>query len=310
MKGLRKISDHIYEIGITIGPDIPLNVYMINGPKMAVVIDSGINSMFSDFMHALSTNNIAGGHLKYILHTHSHHDHIGSNYQLIEATGCEVIAPKAYAHWHSDFEKHYQEFARTFPLIFPDTAELRDEVLSILDQPHQVAGYSIEGSKYDLGDEVLLEAFAFSGHMQEEMGWFEHNSKTMILGDVITLMDIPFIHGHVDVSGYRSSLRKLSQLISQLDIQQFLFAHFEPMVPVQMIDLIDQASKYLDRIDHIIFESLQSSPLTLKQLWEGVCDRMQKQREFRSLSTVDAHVKELNSQGKLNIEEDGMISMI
>ena len=74
-------------------------------------------------------------HLKFVLHTHSHHDHIGCNAQLREHTGCLVAAHPYYAAWHADFERHYQEFARPFPHLIPDTPALREEVLGVLDAP-------------------------------------------------------------------------------------------------------------------------------------------------------------------------------
>ena len=118
----------------------------------------------------------------------SHHDHIGCNAQMQDATGCLIAAPAAYAAWHVDFERHYQEFARPVPDLIPDMPALRDEVLSVLDAPRPVDIYLEEGVTFDLGDAVL-EAISLPGHMREEFGWLDRTSGVLILGDAITGLD-------------------------------------------------------------------------------------------------------------------------
>ena len=290
---IRKPINHcITETATTIGPDIPLNVYMIHSPAGAVLIDSGINSMFKSLMQTLGEHKLLA-----VAHTHAHHDHIGSNAQLIRATQCRILAPATYAHWHSDFEAHYNEFARPFPHIFSDTAELREEVFGILDEPHAVTKTVSEGHIIGLENEIRLEAFAFSGHMKEELAWLEHSTRTLILGDVITLMEAPFIHGHIDVPGYRSSLKKLAQLIDEKAVKQCLFAHFAPHTAQETRRLITQAERYIDRVEAAVISSLSKEPASLKNTWQKTCVLLDKVEEFRSLSTVHAHLTDLTRRG-------------
>ncbi len=301
---MQVINPHITAVSIALTDTIPLHVYMVKGNEEAFLIDSGIKSMHGDIIEMIQANGVK---LKSILHTHSHHDHIGGNAQLIEKTACKIIAPKVHAHWHEDWETHYKEFARPFPEIFPDTQALRDEVFGIMDAPHRVDAFCKEGDVFELDDNIALTCFMFSGHLLEEAGWYEAKTKTLILGDVITLLDAPFIHGHLTVQGYRDSLNKLKYLIENKTIDQVLLAHFPSMTPDSFKMLIQQASVYIDNLESTMIDLLRKESLNLKSLWEKTCDTLGKTHEFRSLSTVHAHIKDLQAKGILRILPDEKI---
>jgi len=301
---MQSINSYISEVSIQLTETIPLNVYLVKGEDESFLVDSGIKDTHDALMKMLDKS---GKKLKAVLHTHSHHDHIGGNAKLIEKTGCQIIAPQTHAHWHSDWEAHYNEFARPFPFIFKDTAELKSEVFDIMDAPHQVDSFCKEGDVFTSENGIQLECFMFSGHLLEEAGWYERQTKTLILGDVITLIDAPFIHGHLTVKGYRESLQKLTVLLREKPIEQILMAHFPPMLPNEFEQLMQQASNYLDNLEDTIITLLQSSPMDLKSLWKQTCDALEKVHEFRSLSTVNAHVQDLQDRRILHILPNNQI---
>lgn len=289
---------HVSVASIELIPGVPLNVFLVKGANYSVWIDSGIRSMFPMLKQTMAEAGVAPDHLRFILNTHSHHDHIGCNAQLKKYCGCLVAAPTEYAHWHRDFERHFQEFARPFPDIFPDTPELRQEVLDLLDEPHDVDVKIDREMVFDLGGGIQLQALGFAGHMLAELGWLEKSSRTLILGDVITLMDAPFIHGHLTVFGYRLSLQKIRQLIEDGEVDQVLMAHFPPLSADEAFDLAEKADAYLDHLETVIIEILEEEgSLPLESIWRFFCKRLEKQLEFRSLSTVDAHLKDLGKKG-------------
>ncbi|MFY0653792.1 MAG: MBL fold metallo-hydrolase [Cyclobacteriaceae bacterium] len=295
------IPDHIHSHNINLTETIPLNVYMVKGKDSSVFIDSGINSMHEDLMKLMDKANVKAEELSHVLNTHSHHDHIGGNAQLVEKTRCKIVAPETYAHWHHDWDAHYNEFARPFPYIFQDTQKLRDEVFGILDSPHRMDAFCKEGDVVDLGEDIQLECYAFSGHMMEEVGWLETKSNTLILGDVITLIDAPFIHGHLTVKGYQESLDKLERLIEGNGIKTILMSHFEPMTDLEAKELIQKARAYILEIEGVIIETLKSRDMELEPLWREVCDKLNKAHEFRSLSTVNAHILDLQEKNAIRI---------
>jgi len=289
-----EIKAPFYHAKLMLTEEIPLYVFLVKGEDYSVWIDSGIKPMFDSLVETMETAGVSDDDLKFILNTHSHHDHIGCNASIKNKTGCFIAAPKYYAHWHSDFDAHYAEFARPFPELFPDTPELRGEALDPLDAEHKIDVYIDEGSEFDLGGGVKLTAYSFPGHMLSELGWFESSTKTLVLADAITGLDWGLIHGHLTVSGYRNTIDKIERLLDELDVKQVYMAHYDPMTPDEMRELTKKARDYINGIERtVITVATESDTVTLKTLWEEFLKRHDKLTEFRSLSTINAHVEDL-----------------
>ena len=256
MSNVLDFKGPIYRASIELSPDIPLHVHLVKGDHYAVWIDSGVKAMFPLFVETLVQAGVDDDELRFILHTHSHHDHIGCNAQLQDKTDCLIAAHSHYAAWHADFEQHYQEFARPFPHLIVDTPELRDEVLGILDAPRPLDLFIEEGVQFNLGGGISLQAISFPGHLLAEFGWFEALTKTLILGDAVTGLDWPLFHSHLSVQDYRDSLAKIRQVVEELGVEQVLFAHFPPMQPDETHALTFQAEAYIDEIESTILRIL------------------------------------------------------
>ncbi len=287
-------SSPIFRASIDLAPGIPLHVHMVKGASYAVWIDSGVKSMFSLLQATMAQAGVRDSDLRFILHTHSHHDHIGCNAQVRAATGCLVAAHPHYAAWHADFERHYQEFARPFPHLTPDTPALRAEVLDVLDAPCPLDVHLAEGVQFNLGGSVNLRALSFPGHLLAEFGWLETSTRTLILGDAVTGLDWPLFHSHLSVADYRRTLSKIKSVITEMGVQQVLFAHFPPMRPDEVDDLLAKAAAYIDEIEVTLLRILAAhDTVSLATLWAETCRRLERMQEFRALNMVHAHVQDL-----------------
>lgn len=284
----------IYPAQIMLAEWAPLNVYLVKGTEYAVWIDSGINSMFPLLVETMQQAGVADWQLRFILHTHSHHDHIGANAQLKDKTGCLLAAHPCYARWHADYEFHYHDFARPFPHLMPDTPELRAEVFGILDEARPLDLFVDEGAQFNLGGGVNLRAYSLPGHLMAELGWFEESTRTLILGDAVTILEGPLFHSHLTVQGYRNSLDKIGRLLKELNVAQVVFTHFMPMRPPEVEKLLIAAHAYIDAVEILLIRILASQlTVKLEQLWTDTCVRMDRRQEFRSLNMVYAHVQDL-----------------
>ncbi len=289
----QETDGRIYGAYTQLTPAISLNVYLVRGDHYAVWIDSGVSKMFPQLLQTMTQAHVAAEDLRFVLHTHSHHDHMGCDGQLAAQTGCLIGAHPHYAAWHADFEQHYQEFARPFPHLIADTPELRAEVLGILDRPHPLDVFLEDRVQFNLGGGVSLRAYWLPGHMLAEFGWFEASTQTLILGDAVTGLDWPIFHSHLTVPGYRNTLDRIAQLIMDLDVQRVLFAHFPPMTSAGVYPLLDQARSYIDDIESTIRGILGEGPADLARLWHETCWRMERDPDFRALNMVNAHMQDL-----------------
>jgi glyoxylase-like metal-dependent hydrolase (beta-lactamase superfamily II) len=297
MSGIRAINEYIWEASVDLKPEIPLNVYLVRGERFAVWVDSGTKKMFPQLQATMEEAEVSPSYLRFVLHTHPHAHHIGCDGQMARYTGCLIAAQSRYAHWHTDFERHYQEYARAFPDLIPDTEALREKVLAALDEEHPVDLHINETVQFDLG-RVFLSGYRFSGHMQSELAWFERHTRTFIFGDVLTMGHAPIIHGHVDVGGYRRTLERIDELLDELDVERVIFSHFKPKTPAETRELLEENAAFLDRLDTIVLNLIKGhGEIDLATLWEKVTDILGRRRDFRSLNAVDAHVRQYIEEG-------------
>jgi hypothetical protein len=104
----------------------------------------------------------------------------------------------------------------------------------------------------------------------------------------------------LSVPAYRSTVDKVGRLLDELQPEWVLFAHFPPMQPPEVRELLVAAHRYIDMVETTIMRVAASQPtVTLEQLWKETCARHERLQEFRSLNMVDAHVKDLIERGFL-----------
>ena len=303
MAGIQPIHERIWEASYELPSGAALNVHLVVGDRYAVWIDSGVQAMFPLLRQTMQRAEVPPSALRFILHTHPHNDHIGCDAQLREYTNCLIAAHRRHAAWHHDFERHYQEFARSFPHIIPDTPDLRAAVLGPMDGEHPVDLLIDNELSIDLGG-IRLEAYSFSGHFPEELAWFDPVSRTFLFGDVLTLREGPFLHGHLSVGEYRKSLERIAGLVEELDVQQALFAHYPPKSRDQLLAMLEATGAYLDRLDTIVINLVTGHErISLEALWREVVQTLQVRADFRSLDTVHAHLEHLIERGKLEAVE-------
>jgi len=306
MAGIQLIHERIWEVSYELPSGAALNVHLLVGDRYAVWIDSGVRAMFPLLRKAMEQAGVAPSSLRFILHTHPHNDHIGCDAQLRAYTSCLVAAHHRHAAWHNDFERHYLEFAQSFPDIIPDTPALRDTVLGPMDGEHPVDLLIDNELILDLGG-LRLEAYAFSGHFPDELAWFAPFSRTFFFGDVLTLTNASFLHGHLSVGEYRKTLKRVAVLIEELDVQQALFSHYPPKNREQLLQLITYIDAYLNRLDTIVLNLVTGhEQITLADLWRAVVQTLEVEADFRSLDTVYAHVRGLIKLQKLRELEKGV----
>lgn len=276
----------------------PLYLPLVKGRDYAAFVDSGPKTLAPHLPQVMRDAGVADPDLRFVIHTHSHADHVGGDVALKQKTGCLIAGHSAYAHWHADLERHFQEWARPFPELIPDSPALRAQLTDCFDAPHKLDLYVGEGTVFDMGGGVTLTGYSLPGHMLNDLGWFEASSRTFIVGDAITATDWPHFHMHLTVSGYRTTLSKMRALLRQLQVAQVFLSHFGPMPPGETLAMLDRSEAMMHRMDRVLLKVMSSKDsVPLRDIWHEVATAMGKQRDFQALNTVGAQVQDFVSRG-------------
>lgn len=288
----------IYQTHIDLMPGLPLCVYAVRGPWGTALIDTGISAM-KDQILALGQQ--LGG-VRYTLITHAHVDHIGCNQAVREAFQPVFLAGGALP-WIEDMEAHYRAFC--LPELLPDSPQQRAEILGLVDGAVSVDLVIGEGTQIRLGDGIELQTLALPGHKLEEIGFLETSTQTLIVGDVLLALVAPFFHGFQTARGFHASLNRLQELLESGRAQRVLAAHHLPLQPEEALGVIGATRQFLLDLEEATLEAANTVPFD--QLWRAVCQRMNKQLEFRGYAMLMDQVDELVQAGRL-IRVDGRIT--
>jgi len=290
--------DSIFETHTLLLPGVPLYVYAVRGEQGSVLVDTGIASMQAQILELCQEI----GNLRYVLITHAHADHIGCNRAVEEFTGARFLAGGALP-WIESLQTHYREFC--LPDKLPDSPEQKAEILGLMDGPVHVDLLVGEGSQVRLGDGVELQTWAFPGHKLEEIGFLETRSKSLILGDLLLALAAPFFHGFQAVKDFCASLDKLEYLLHTRQALRVLSAHHPPLEPEQALKAIQQTRRFLGDVREATIDA--ASGVDFETLWQRVCQKLDKQLEFRGYAMLEVQVAELVAEGTLR-QSDGLIA--
>ncbi len=294
--------DPIQRIKYFLTEEVFVNSYVISGKTFSILIDSGVSLMRNQYLQLIENLNMKSQPLKLLINTHAHHDHMGCNSIIQDATGCLIIALTGSQKWIEDINLNYEEFALAYPELHPDSDSKREDIFHSMVGNSKVNLLAQEGDTIRI-DDLELKVIELPGHIEYELGLIESKTKTLILGDIIVRTDIPIFPGHLRPSQLRRSLKKIEILLETYAIQRVLTGHFNPMSKEETINEVHKVYYYLSTIDEIIINTLKGQNETnLATLWTNVCEGMNKEQEFRSISMVYHHL--------LDLEEAGFIKKI
>jgi glyoxylase-like metal-dependent hydrolase (beta-lactamase superfamily II) len=185
--------------------------------------------------------------------------------------------------------------------MYPGTPQERAQIESTLDGPVRVDILLEAPTRFNLGRGVGLQVLSVPGHVEAEMAYYEPSSGSLILGDAITGTEWSFLHGHMQRSALLATIARMRAFAVNHRLERALLAHYPLMDRQQFLALLDRVEAYVARIDQTIIEIVREATdgVDLETIWRAVCQRMNKQLEFRGLLTVDGHVREMTAAGLL-----------
>lgn len=179
-----------------------------------------------------------GFNLKYIVNTHSHADHTGSNEYLIKQTGCEVITSRIERAFLRNDKLDIGFLSGGYPLLVYDTPLM-----------HVNEQHDIKSLRY-LPD--CLRSFKLPGHHYDMRG-FKTVDGVYFVADSICkkeLIDKEHIMLIYDVAGYIKSLNYLKTLKGKIMVP----SHVE--LSTDLDDLVDYNLAKINEICQVLEDFL------------------------------------------------------
>ena len=181
--------------------------YLIVGDKRALLFDTGMG--ISDLKKV--TTQLTGLPIA-VLNSHTHDDHVGSNWQFDTIYGMDTAFTRKNAQGSRDdaqAEVGPGEICGDLPAGFdPKTYSTR---------PWKITSYVHDGDRIDLGGRSL-EIIATPGHTPDSISLLDRANGLLFTGDTYYPAPIWLYRPETDLDAYASSVRRLAALAPQVKL--------------------------------------------------------------------------------------------
>lgn len=190
--------------------------YLITGNRRALLFDTGMGiGEIKKVTSALTRLPIV------VLNSHTHHDHVGGNWQFDTIYGMDTDFTRMNARGSREAaqgEIADSEICGELPKGFDRSAYAT--------KPWKISGYKHDGDRIDLGGRVL-EIIATPGHTPDAISLFDRAHGVLFTGDTYYPGTIWLYSPGTDLEAYASSVRRLATLAPQVKV--VLGAHNFPV---------------------------------------------------------------------------------
>jgi len=214
--------------------------FLLEGDKSCILIDSGLSSTAEKILDVISNINKP---CNYIINTHSHWDHIGSNGFLKKNTDLKIIMHENGIKYAEDFDLEWdEEYENEF---WKGKADKNAKKVYL-----EMIG---EKFKVDIGfndkltvktDKLNLEAFEFFGHSKDSVCIYDKDRKYLFSGDSIIGKGVGAV---MNLYSNPYNLREcLINTRDNLEIEVLFSGHHDPIIEKKKIlNLINESIDFI-----------------------------------------------------------------
>jgi glyoxylase-like metal-dependent hydrolase (beta-lactamase superfamily II) len=196
--------------------------YLIIGSRQAALFDTGMG--ISDIQKV--TAELTRLPLV-VVNSHTHHDHVGGNWQFKDVLGMDTEFTRASARGTTAGAQ--DEIAPDMICgALPNGFDSR----SYATRPWTITRWIHDGDRLDLGDRVL-EVLSTPGHTPDAVSLLDREHGLLFTGDTYYPAPIWLFRPETDLDAYATSIQRLAALASHLTT--VLGAHNVPIAPPQIL---------------------------------------------------------------------------
>ena len=199
------------------------NIYLIKD-ELNLLIDSGTGKNFDRVKEEIEKSGSKIQEIDILVNTHPHFDHVGGNQDIIELSGCDLMASK---HTAKALEEGNQ--SETLSSAFGEKLE-----------PIKVTQVLEDGDEIDLGKYKLRTLYT-PGHSKGDIVLYEEEERVLFSGDTVFQGGI----GRTDLpSSDRESMKKSLERLKDLKVDALYPGH-EPIVEKDASKHLERATRFL-----------------------------------------------------------------
>ncbi|MEM2935921.1 MAG: MBL fold metallo-hydrolase [Candidatus Bathyarchaeia archaeon] len=292
--------------------DIGLGVGLIVG-KSIVMIDSGVSSTFQDEIFPyIRRIGAEPRDVSLVVNTHGHQDHMGGNAVIRKVCRAKVAAHKLDIPWIEDLEKLFDDFHRKNSAYIPVTEEIKKAFFGEGGRSCPVDISLSEGDVLE-ADGKRLRVIHTPGHSPGSICLCEEANRILFTGDAVQGVGVQSeefksLPLYADFGAYLQSLQRLDNLNAKVLIAAHPYKPFGNMIlrNGEVHDILSQSMERAKQIHQFITGLLErgSEPMDLGDITRKVCLEFLglEMLSVNALTTVSAHLKELEGMGKIRLK--------
>lgn len=196
-----KLTERVYVVETPFFDNYFLRCALAVGERGSALIDIGTVDTFGQVVELLTNLKIAKSQLRYVIVTHGHADHMGSNAAFRKGCGSLIVADEQSVTRCLNFELQFKMLFGAFPEILPPTPEDRQAFFALLREPGPVdIQFKGDDFKIDLGG-IELRALSTPGHTTSTISLYEPNTKALFPSDSVMGRAHSTIHRIMKIRG-------------------------------------------------------------------------------------------------------------
>ncbi|CAF0884188.1 unnamed protein product [Didymodactylos carnosus] len=174
-----------------------------------------------------------------VISSHTHHDHIGDNWQFEDIYGIDTNFTRTNMQGNDTDAQAELEPGMIWKKYLPSDFDPKSYRI----RPFQIKNYLRDGDKIDMGNNRRLEILTTPGHTPDCISLFDEQNGLLFVGDTFYLGPIFLYRPETNLHEYAKSLEKLAQLCSKVKI--IFPAH---NIPVVEPDLLIKAAQGIKNV--------------------------------------------------------------